>query len=90
MCERIALPGGGFAIVCGGRHTRARCEECARLGRRTPADIECDGPPRRPGATTCDRKCCRAHAKRIGPDRDLCIECARAEAKGTVIKTLWE
>jgi len=83
MCDRVALPGGGFAIVCGGhRRRRAYCEDCITAGRKTFADFECDGPaPAGSGRATCDRKCCRAHAKRIGPDRDLCTKCAVAAAR---------
>jgi hypothetical protein len=91
MCERVALPGGGFAIVCGGRHKRQWCEDCIAAGRKTESEILCDGPP--PAGSrrkTCDRRCCRAHAKRIGPDRDLCTRCARAAARPPIIQTLWE
>lgn len=74
MCERLTMPDGSVAIVCGGHRGRRR--PCTYPGCRRPGEIECDGP--RPNGKTCDRVTCRAHAKAIGPDRDLCWQCAIA------------
>jgi len=59
MCERVALPGGGFAIVCGGhRGRRRRCTHC-----RDWAAFECDA---------CDRPLCRRCRIHVPPDQDFC------------------
>ena len=83
MCERVVLPGVGVAIVCGGhRGRREWCEDCLKAGRKTRSEILCDGPaPEGSRRKTCDWRCCRAHAKSIGPDRDLCTRCAIAAAR---------
>lgn len=77
MCERVALPGGGFAIVCGGRHSR---KQCAYPGCTARVTVECDHKAEG-AAKTCDRGTCRAHAKPIAANVDWCWQCARAEAK---------
>lgn len=66
-CERVSLPGGGVAIVCGSR-TRKRCQ----CGRR--ATLECDWkvPSRRSG--TCDAPICEGCTTSPAPDKDLCPE----------------
>lgn len=63
-CLVIALPGGGRAIV---RTARRRCSApgCAAEG-----TLLCDWPLR--FGKTCDAPVCRAHARHVGPDRDLC------------------
>jgi hypothetical protein len=68
MCERVALPGGGFAIVCGGRHSRrATCVHC---GQRSTS--LCDGPSLRGRPGTCDRPLC-AHCRiHVPPNADFC------------------
>jgi hypothetical protein len=77
VCERIALPGGGVAIVCGGhRRRRPRCA-CG-----APATLECDGqgPPalERRGAVvakrrrSCDQPLCSRCAIHVPPDQDYC------------------
>jgi hypothetical protein len=59
MCERVALPGGGVAIVCGGhRRRRTRCSHC-----REWAEYECD---------TCDVPLCRRCRIHVPPDQDYC------------------
>jgi len=68
MCERVALPGGGFAIVCGTR--RGRRSTCAHCGR--PASLLCDGPARDGGVGTCDRALCTHCRIHVPPDRDYC------------------
>lgn len=60
MCERLALPGGGFAIVCGGHRRRTRCTHC-----REWAAYECD---------TCDRPLCRRCRIHVPPNQDFCKE----------------
>ncbi len=88
MCERVPMPGGGYAIVCGRGFKVEYCQDCAAQGKKTPSVVLCDGPApedRQRGnlkPVTCDRRCCRAHAKSIGPDRDLCTKCASAAANG--------
>lgn len=84
MCERVELPGGGFAIVCGG-HARKR--RCAYPDCRANATIECDHVGRSgfglfdENKIRCDRATCRAHAKPIAKNVDWCWLCAREEAK---------
>jgi hypothetical protein len=77
MCERVALPGGGFAIVCGGH--RRSTKKCAYPDCRASVSVECDHQDA--AGKTCDRGTCRAHAKPIGADVDWCWLCAREEAK---------
>lgn len=71
-CERVPLPGGGHAIVCGTRQRRKRCA-CGR-----PADLLCDWkvPSRRSG--TCDKPVCDQCTASPAPDKDLCPDHARA------------
>jgi hypothetical protein len=67
MCERVALPGGGVAIVCGGhRGRRTRCTHC-----REWAALECDA---------CDVPLCRRCRIHVPPDKDYC-RAHRAEAR---------
>lgn len=64
-CERVTLPGGGVAIVCGTR-SRKRCE----CGQR--ATLECDWkvPTRKSG--TCDAPICARCTTSPAPEKDLC------------------
>jgi hypothetical protein len=71
-CERIQMPGGGWAIIR--RSRRPKCYYCAN-----EHDVLCDAPAG--DGKTCDRKCCRAHAKKAGPNQDLCRDHALAEVK---------
>lgn len=68
MCERVALPGGGVAIVCGGR--RARLKPCAYCG--APSAFACDGPAPAGRQGTCDRALCRACRIHVPPNQDFC------------------
>lgn len=69
--QRLDLPGGGVAIVCG-RSPSKRCK-CGKV-----ATIQCDYPVVRKGvAGTCDRHCCRSCATNVGPNRDFCPPHAR-------------
>jgi hypothetical protein len=65
-CERVTLPGGGVAIVCGPRQRRKRCE-CGQ-----PATLECDWkvPSRKSG--TCDAPICAGCTTSPAPEKDLC------------------
>ena len=70
-CTHIALPGGGFAIVCGrdGRSRPApRCRWCVSR----PGAFQCDW--KLGNGRTCDKHVCAEHAFEAGPDRHLCPE----------------
>ena len=71
MCERVQLPGGQWAFVCGG-HSRKRC----KCGRR--ATLECDWkqPERKSG--TCDKGICERCTVSPEPGKDLCPTHAEA------------
>jgi hypothetical protein len=73
-CTVVQLE-GVTAILCtrGRPPRRRRCSACPR-----PATLQCDGPPRRAGATSCDRYLCEACAVEVGPERHLCAECHAA------------
>lgn len=58
------------AIICGGR-SRRKCA-CGR-----PSEVLCDFPV---NGKTCDKPCCRMHAKRVAEDRDYCVEHALADS----------
>lgn len=68
-CDKVELPGGGFAIVCSRGQRKAKpCESCGR-----PGTIQCDYPVTRNGKTaTCDRWQCRQCATSVGPNVDYC------------------
>lgn len=70
MCERVALPGGGVAIVCGGhRQRRRRCMRWSSC--REWAEFQCD---------TCDAPLCKRCRIHVPPDHDYC-RVHRAEAR---------
>lgn len=58
------------AIVCKRGPAPTLCLFCAKAGQRTPSTKLCDFPIR--GPVTCDAPMCAAHAKNVGPNRDLC------------------
>lgn len=58
-------------FICGRRPTR-KCALCDR-----PSEVLCDFPVK---GKTCDKPCCRQHAKRVGEDRDYCVEHALADS----------
>ncbi len=64
-CERVTLPGGATAIVCGSRR-RPKCK-CGR-----PARLLCDWkvPTKRSG--TCDAPICDRCTVSPAPGKDLC------------------
>jgi hypothetical protein len=70
MCESIKLPGGGGAIVCGGRAPAPRCQiRGCRRGGEALCDHQLEGY--RDGRT-CSVRICELHRTRTGPDTDLC------------------
>lgn len=72
MCERIALPGGGTAIICGVRRPRRkRCTHC-----RAWAEFECDA---------CDVPLCRSCRIHVPPDKDYC-RAHRVEARAAALE----
>lgn len=57
--------GDGFGFVCSrGRAPIKKCAFCER-----PSTLLCDHPIL---DKTCDKPLCRAHAVRVGKDRDYC------------------
>lgn len=80
MCERIQMPGGGVAIICGVR--RRRRPACVHCGQ--PSAFECDGPPRTPRHQTCDNALCRRCRIHVPPNKDFCQHhrVAAADAAG--------
>lgn len=69
-CVRIALPGGGSAIVC----TRGRRQpRCSAPGCRRSGAFLCDHPTPGGRRTTCSRAMCAEHRTMSGP-LDLCAE----------------
>jgi hypothetical protein len=69
-CERIPMPNGGAAIVCGTRR-RQRCA-CGR-----PGTLLCDWKtPTTRG--TCDAPICARCTTSPAPDKDLCAKHAAA------------
>lgn len=67
VCERVPLPGGGFAIMCSSRR-RKRCA-CG-----APATQECDWKVKTRKSGTCDKPICAACSYVPAPDKDLCPE----------------
>lgn len=62
-CERVSLPGGATAIVCG--PTR-RC----KCGRRMTLECDWKVPTRKSG--TCDAALCDRCTTSPAPEKDLC------------------
>ncbi len=68
-CDRIKLPDGVTAIVCGGRGRRVpRCCWC----HHTPGVFQCDW--KLGNGRTCDKNICVTHAQEVGPNKHLCPE----------------
>jgi len=65
-CERVSLPGGGAAIVCGVRGRKRRCA-CGR-----PAGLLCDWKVKDNKSGTCDAPICSSCTTSPAPDKDLC------------------
>jgi hypothetical protein len=75
-CRRIALPGVGFAIVCGPRPRRRACKFCGDL---VDDVVLCDWKLTGTKAgKTCSAPCCRRCAASVGADKDLCPPHKRA------------
>lgn len=71
VCQRVPLPGGGHAIVCGPKRRAKRCN-CGR-----PATLLCDA--RLKGKKgTCDRPICDQCTTSPAEGKDLCPAHARA------------
>lgn len=68
-CQRLTLPGGGFAIVCG-RGVK-RSPPCSVEGCNGASAYQCDWPK---GRKTCDVHLCEAHACEVSPDLHCCPE----------------
>lgn len=70
-CDRVSLPGGGFAIVCGHRGRRHSCASCG-----ADAGYQCDwklgGGPAAGQGRTCDAWICGEHAREVAPGKHLC------------------
>lgn len=64
-CVHVQIPGGGGAIVCGGRARRRTCSSCDQEG-----GYQCDWKTGK--GTTCDAWVCASHAQEVGPDKHLC------------------
>ena len=84
MCERVALPGGGIAIVCRGHGRRQPHQQCSKCGTRRATRL-CDGLPpwalTNPGRRiephdTCSRPLCDlcAHVRGTGDYCDDCVD----------------
>lgn len=70
-CERVRMPDGCHAIVCGGSR-RQRCE-CGR-----DADRLCDWRGHSRASGTCDKPVCTRCSTKPARGKDLCPEHARA------------
>lgn len=79
-CTKIALPGGGVAIVCTRGQRRKVCGTC----KRGTATKLCDFPLKGSKAgKTCDAPLCDSCAVSGGPDIDHCPPHARVIAYAT-------
>lgn len=66
-CRVIPFPGGGAAIICGGRK-RPKCRWC-----ENPSTKLCDFPVFGEGRKkTCSAPVCQGHHQHRGPDYDVC------------------
>ncbi len=65
MCNTVNLPGGGYAIVCGGHNRKVRKCACGKV-----AALLCDWPIG--GGKTCDKPVCQDCAVKGGPNVDFC------------------
>jgi hypothetical protein len=78
-CERVTMPGGGVAIVCGPR-SRQRCQ----CGNRATLLCDWKRPDKKSG--TCDAGLCPACTTKPAPDKDLCPVHARADEEWKATK----
>jgi hypothetical protein len=72
MCDVVALPDGTHAIVCGGHHSRKRCD----CGKR--ATLACDWKMPRRRSGTCDAPICTSCTTSPAAGKDLCRDHAAA------------
>ena len=72
-CERIKMPGGGSAIICG---PRARARTCSVCKRKTEnfrlCDFRLSHPSQVTHVRTCDAVLCTSCAVHREPDYDYC------------------
>lgn len=89
-CERVSLPGGGFAIVCGTRASRGqRAQDRCACGRpatllcdwKVTAPASCSAAVGRKNSGTCDAPICASCATSPAPEKDLCPTHAAAFAR---------
>jgi len=67
-CRTVQLPGGSWAVVCGGARSRPR--ECSACHGKTRDSRLCDFPVG--GGKTCDAVICPRCATHQAPDVDFC------------------
>lgn len=73
-CQRVQMPGGGVAMVCG---SRPRAKLCA-CGSGERARLQCDWKVAERQAGTCDAFICQDCTTVPAPDKDLCQSHAAA------------
>ena len=79
------VQGAPVGFICGGRR-RGKKEPCFVRDCQRRGEVLCDWILHRPGpdrpALTCDRLCCRNHGRRVGKDKDYCLEHFLKEREG--------
>ena len=68
----VQVPWGDGSVIFCGRNLGKSVPCFSASDGKHRAAVECDFPVGE--GKTCDRNCCKAHSKRIGPDKDLCLE----------------
>jgi hypothetical protein len=77
QCRKVALPGGGAAIICGPKPRRRNCKFCSRY-----ADLECDFPfTGKKAGKTCDVPMCLRCSTKQNDGKDFCPPHERYRAK---------
>lgn len=69
VCQRVTLPSGTAAIVCGPRQRKRKCVACGK-----PADLLCDWKVKAKRSGTCDAPICARCSHVPAPNKDLCPE----------------
>lgn len=74
-CDVIYLGKPGHTVIVCSRGGRRKKEPCFVRDCRRQGEVLCDWP-RKAGdkVLTCDRLCCRTHARHVGTDKDYCLE----------------
>lgn len=67
VCQRVTLPCGTAAIVCGPRQRKRKCVACGK-----PADLLCDWKVKTKRSGTCDAPICARCTHLPAKDKDLC------------------